>query len=65
MPCGSESALPHSGFMLINTFGISGMVFMPSNKRAGDLVQPSAVGVQHCTGTVTAAGNALDLVIIS
>lgn len=63
MPCGSESALHHPGFMLINTFGISGMVLMPSNKRAGDLVQPSAVCVHHCSGVGTAAGIALDLVI--
>lgn len=37
------------------------MVFMPSNKRAVDLVQC----VHHCSGIVTAAGSALDLVIMS
>lgn len=41
------------------------MVFMPSDKWAVDLVQSSDVCVHHCSGIVTAAGSALDLVIIS
>lgn len=38
---------------------------MPSNKWAVDPVQSSDVCVHHCSEIVTAAGSAVDLVIIS